>query len=217
MSPREVSSRGLDAVDDRKLIERWRAGQTECGERLFRRHFDAIYRFFRNKAAADCEELVQRTFRAVLEKSHHLPEIANFRAYLFGVARLELLQHFRRHHRDGRVVDFNEASAIDLDPTPSQYVGGRQELRLLGEALRQIPIDLQIIVELSYWEDLPMADIGELMGIPEGTAKSRLHRARRLLREAIDRLTQDAGLLRSTIDGFDTWIVDVRGLLDRDE
>ena len=57
------------ATTDLELLDGWRAGRNLDGEALFRRHFDALYRFFWNKAGADCEELLQRTLMACVRCS----------------------------------------------------------------------------------------------------------------------------------------------------
>jgi RNA polymerase sigma factor (sigma-70 family) len=63
-------------------------------------------------------------------------------------------------------------------------------------ALHSLPLDLQLLFEGRYLEDLSGAELAEIFGIPEGTVRSRLSRARRLLNEAIDGLK--AGLNRPT-------------------
>ncbi len=202
----------MEGESDRALVKAWREGDTDAGEELFARHFDAMYRFFRNKAPARCDELVQRVFRAIVEKREALDEVDSFRAYLFGVARFELLRFFRECRRDERQVDFNESSVFELDPTPSEFFGRRQELRLLQQALRRIPVELQITIELYYWEQLSMEEIGRVSAIPAGTVKSRLHRGRKLLLEQVQRLCDRPELVGSTREGFVDWMKEIRAL-----
>ena len=54
-------------------------------------------------------------------------------------------------------------------------------------ALNGLPLDLQIALELYYWEELSVVEVAAVLEVPEGTVKSRLHRARQLLREQLDR------------------------------
>ena len=59
-------------------------------------------------------------------------------------------------------------------------------------ALRKLPLDFQIAVELHYWEDMPLADIAEVLRISVGTVKSRIHRAKRQLARHLAEL-EDSG------------------------
>ena len=199
-------------ASDAELLAQWDAGDTDAGEALFARYFDAIFRFFRNKAPAHCSELVQRTFAACLEKRSTLRDKASFRAFLYGIARFELLRLLQRSARD-REVDLNETSVFDIDPSPSRVAAERQEHRLLAEALRRIPVDLQIVTELHYWEELSTSEIADVLDVPQGTVKSRLRRAREAIATALEALTTDPALLKSTTAGMETWVADIKGLL----
>jgi RNA polymerase sigma-70 factor (ECF subfamily) len=81
----------------------------------------------------------------------------------------------------------------------------REEKKLLLKGLRSIPIDFQICVELHYWEGMGIADIAEVLGIRPGTVKSRLFRAREMLRGRIESMSNDDVLVRSTIDDLERW------------
>ena len=62
--------------------------------------------------------------------------------------------------------------------TASAEAAQHEEQRLLLEALRRIPLDLQIAIELHYWEGMSGPDLAQVLDIPEGTVRSRLRRAR---------------------------------------
>lgn len=175
--------------DDGQLYDAWRAGERRAGEQLVERHYDAILRFFRTKAGPHADDLVQRTFLACAEPRGGFRGESSFRAYLFGVARNILLEFFRGRVRDARVdPDFTVSSAFELQPGPSTFAAQRAEQRLLVEALRRIPLEIQMTLELFYWEDLSVGELASVLQIPEGTVKSRLHRGRMLLKEAMEKL-----------------------------
>src|SRR6185436_6575853 len=71
---------------DAELLSAWRGGDEKAGAELFERHFEALFRFFRNKAGDQAEDLVQETFLACLSGPAFRGE-ASFRTYLFTVAR----------------------------------------------------------------------------------------------------------------------------------
>lgn len=196
--------------DDFEVLDRWRAGDRGAGNELLRRHFDRLYRFFANKVGQEVDDLIQRTFLACVESRDRFRKQASVRTYLFTVARHELYHHFRRSRRDERVTDVGEHSVADLGSTPSRIAAARQEHKLLLTALRRIPLDLQVAVELHYWEGMSTAEVGEVLEIPQGTAKSRLRRAREHLQEQMRAIAESSAVLESTLAHFDRWAKGVR-------
>ena len=200
---------------DIDLLYRWRDGDREAGSELLSRHFDSVYRFFRNKLGGDFDDLIQRTFLACVESVDRFRGEASFRSYLFTVARNELYRHFKVVNRGRqREVDMSTMSVIELGSSPSSKAARREEEQLLLEALAKIPVDLQIALELHYWEGLTMAEIGEVLGVPTGTAKSRLRRAREAVEAAMRDCKASPALLASTLDKFEHWAVQVRAAVE---
>lgn len=94
------------------------------------------------------------------------------------MARL-LLRRFRDEYRSP--IDAGSVSVAALQTSPSAIVDRRQHLQLLYRGLQALPLDLQIALELFYWESLTAAGIGAVLDLPEGTVRSRLRRGRELL------------------------------------
>lgn len=197
---------------DEALLASWRGGDTRAGRALFARHVDRISRFFFSKVQAGVDDLVQRTFLALLERSE-LPAGVPVRAYLFGIARNLLLRRFRDEYRDGRHFDELSTSVADLATTPSVLVDRRQHLQVLYAALQGLPLDLQITLELYYWEELPANEIGSILGVPEGTVRSRLRRARQLLGEGLRAL--GPAIAESTLADLERWARELRDRIGR--
>ena len=202
------------ADSDETLLRRWKDGDTRSGERLFGRYYDAVARFFGNKVTRGRADLVQATFSQCLEKVDGLENAKSFRSFLFGIARYELLHHYRRKSRRETSFDPETISVHDVDPTPSVVLAKHQEQRLLLEALRHIPIELQIVLELTYWEHLTSAEMADLLAIPEGTVKSRVRRARQRLDAQLARLAETPGLLETTTSDLDAWATELRAALN---
>jgi RNA polymerase sigma-70 factor (ECF subfamily) len=203
-------------VGDFDLLKRWRDGDREAGSELLARHFDSLYRFFRNKLGGDFDDLIQRTFLACVESVDRFRGEASFRSYMFTVARNELYHYFERLNRGRRMeVDLGTMSVAQLGSSPSSKAARREEEQLLLEALSQIPVDLQIALELFYWEGLTTAEIASVLGIPSGTAKSRLRRAREAVEAAMKKCAKTPAALASTLDRFEHWAVAVRAAVER--
>lgn len=200
---------------DLELFEAWRTGDRAAGEALFERHFDSVLRMFRNKIAEGADDLVQRTFLACLEHADRIRDAASFRSYLLTIARNELFMQLRRRVRVGNAFDPSMTSVQDIEPTPSQELAKREEQKLLLRALRCIPVDAQIILELTYWEAMSGPELAEVLGIPEGTVRSRQRRARRQVEEAMTALASNPATLEAVVSGFDSWAESLRDAADK--
>lgn len=195
---------------DAELLEAWRGGDRKAGEELFERHFDSVARFFRNKVDHGIDDLIQRTFLACVETKDRFRGDSSFRTYLFGVAHNVLGKHFRSKKRHGDKIDFGVTSVFDLSPSPSMIVAKHREQQVLLQALRQIPLDHQIVLELYFWEKLSAREVADIVGIPEGTAKTRIRRAKQLLEEQMGKLVSSKDQLESTIANLDGWAASLR-------
>jgi len=195
---------------DFELLDAWRGGDAAAGNALFARHFEAVCRFFRNKVGEGVDDLIQRTFLACVESRDKFRKEASFRTYLFTLARHELYAHFKKDKRQRDRFDPLEASVHDLGPSPTGIVAQHREERLLLQALRQIPVDHQIALELYYWEDMPAPELARVLGIPEGTVRTRLRRAKALVEEALSNAEAEPGALQSTLASIEKWARGVR-------
>lgn len=200
----------VDEADDYALLRAWQGGDDRAGERLFRRHYKPMLRFFHNKAGPQAHDLVQRTFLGCLEARSRIREGATFRAFLFGVARNVLFDHYRLARRDHEHLDFTTTTAEDLRPTPSSALDQIREVELLMRALRKIPVESQIILEMYYWEGMPAHEIGAALEMPEPTVRTKIRRARLRLEQIVQEAGAAPSLSKSTIDGLETWARKIR-------
>jgi DNA-directed RNA polymerase specialized sigma24 family protein len=98
----------------------------------------------------------------------------------------------------------------DLAPSPSVIMARHHEHRVLLQALRRIPMDHQIVLELYYWEDMTAAELAEVLEIPEGTVRGRIRRAKQLLEEQLSLLAENDVDLESTMSNLDSWAKSLR-------
>jgi RNA polymerase sigma factor (sigma-70 family) len=158
---------------DEAQLRAWAAGDATAGKALFDTHFEAVLRFFRNKCGGDdgeLEDLVQATFAQCLASHASFRGEASFRTYLFTIARHELYAHWRRRQRARGEIDVASTSVEDLRTSPRSKLAAHQDRQILARALREIPLELQVALELHYWEDLS--------GPPSSPPCSRSPRAR---------------------------------------
>ncbi len=195
---------------DFDLLEAWRAGDPGAGNELFNRHFDSICRFFANKASDEVDDLIQKTFLACVEGKERFRGDASFRGYLFGVARNVLRRYYRDKKYKGERFDELVNSVGDVAPGPSMLVAEKKEQQLLLHALRQIPLDLQIVLELYYWESMSASELGTVLEIPEGTVRGRIRRAKQLLEQELAKLADSPQLIKSTMADLEGWARSLR-------
>lgn len=197
---------------DEELLSAWRGGDRRAGNELFQRHFESVRRFFVNKTDGDVSDLVQRSFLACVDASTRFEGRSSFRTFLFAIVHNILREHYRGRRRpSANAEDIDDLSVVDMGASPSTRLGDKREERALLEALRQLPIRFQVVLELYYWEHLTGAQLGEVLGIPEDTARSRVRRGKQLLGEMLRRLELRPGVLESTVSNLEDWAAAVRG------
>jgi RNA polymerase sigma-70 factor (ECF subfamily) len=194
-----------DERSDLELLTAWRSGVAAAGETLFVRHFRALYRFFETKYPSEADELVQATFLACVGAKQRFHEGSSFRAYLFAVARYQLYRFIRERQRALGEIDFAVSSIAELVATPGTRMDGKRQHAQLLDALRSLPVDVQMLLELHYWQGLSIGELASIFDTPEVTIRSRLHRARAALRELMAKHKELATAIGETLEDFDVW------------
>jgi RNA polymerase sigma-70 factor (ECF subfamily) len=150
--------------------------------RLATEHARFLYRVAWSvlRHSEDAEDCVQEALLK-LYRGESWRRMVNERAFLASVVwRLAL------DHRKARQPVAEEEAALQLAdsrPTPESSVAEEDERELLREFIAELPEDLRDTLRLSALEELNSREIGELMGVPEGTVRTRLMRARTELQE----------------------------------
>jgi RNA polymerase sigma-70 factor (ECF subfamily) len=195
---------------DVELLNAWREGDQRAGELLFERHYASVLRFFRNKVNRGLDDVVQDTFLALVETKDRFRGDSSFRSYLFGVAHNTLRYHYRKNRKDADRLDFGRFTAQDLSPGPGTVAAQQSEQRLLLQALRGIPMEHQMVLELYYWEPMTAAEIAEVLGEPEGTVRTRIRRAKQLLEQKLQDLAETPELFSRTSSALEDWARSLR-------
>jgi RNA polymerase sigma factor (sigma-70 family) len=171
--------------DDIALFDAWGAGDRRAGNALCERYFDPLCRFFGNKAAAGAEDLVQETLTACFQAHGRFERRSSFRTFVYAIARNILSTYIHKHGRMRTDPDFSVHSIAELCPTPSSMAARNEAVERLDEALRRLPVDYQITLELYYWEGMPARELAGVLGLTEPGTRSRLRRAKEALHDAL--------------------------------
>ena len=178
--------------DELSLLDRWCAGDGAAGNALFRRHYEAVYRFFASKVErelGEIDDLAQETFLACVRERQRFLRHSSFRTYLFAIAKYTLYGYWRkRAKRTASVapIDFDAVSIASLSTSAGGQLARHQEHARLLDALRQLPLEQQLLLELHYWEELERDQLAEVFAVEPATTRSRLFRARAALRERME-------------------------------
>ena len=181
----------VDERDDLALYDAWAAGDRRAGNALCERYFGPLCRFFGNKLPVGAEDLVQETLTAFFQAHARFERRASVRSFVYAIARNVLGKHVYKHTRMRSDPDFSVQSIAELCPTPSSVAAHTEERQRLDDALRQLPLDLQVALELYYWAELSGPELADALGLTEPAVRSRLRRAKEALEK---RLGPDARL-----------------------
>ena len=170
-------------MDDDELIANVASGDDTALRQLFDRHAPWLAARLRNALPSDdVEDVLQETFLAVWKNAGTYQPRGTPSAWLWVIARNQAALLHRR--RGQPTVPLPEDITQTGDPAEAALA--RADLETAAAAALGPPgAPERDVWRLMYVEDRPVAEVAELMGIPEGTVKSRAHRARRLLRAAL--------------------------------
>lgn len=212
-SSRESAPSGPLAPSDLELMIAWSWGSVAAPREFYRRMFPAVNRYYANKVndERDIEDLIQRTFLACMESAARFRAESSVRAWTLGIAHNLLCGHYRERARKGKQFDSALHSVCDAGEGPSTLLNRSGEQQVLLDALRDIPLDAQCILELYYWERMTGPELAEFLGVPEANVRSKLRRARDALRT---RLGKSVGGPRELSDQrIDDWAAEVRAVV----
>jgi RNA polymerase sigma factor (sigma-70 family) len=186
-----------DGRSDAELLAAWCDGDDDAGDKLLRSVFPRLYRFLFNKIGDDTREVVQQTMLACVEHRDKLAGCVDFEAYLLRMARNKLYDFLRKRGRAREDLPGDLPSVHELRTSPASVLGRQTRDAQVLSALRALPVDLQVVLELHYWNELTTAEIADVLEIPVGTVKSRMRRAREAFEEMVRVDGHDADVIGS--------------------
>jgi RNA polymerase sigma factor (sigma-70 family) len=157
-------------------------------EVVFKRHFGAILRYLRRRLDdRRAEEATAQTFFVAFdERGRFDPERGDARPWLFGIATNVAHRHRRVEVRELRAIAALGAEAAGGEEPRDSKLDAERLRAPLARCLAELPGEEADVLYLLVWAELDQPEIAAALEIPLGTVKSRLSRARRRLREALD-------------------------------
>ncbi|GIK51073.1 MAG: RNA polymerase sigma24 factor [Planctomycetota bacterium] len=186
--PKKGSREELETLDDYELVKRFTKGTVDAFEVLVLRHKRQVYNFIYKMVGKPepADDLFQETFLRVLKNAHTYRPRAKFTTWTLQIARNVTLDYFKRENLRQHVsldatVPGDDKPLRNLVPgnePPSQDVLLSKELlEEVQSAIKRLPLHQQEALVLRVNEELPYAEISEIVGSPEGTVKYWVHEA----------------------------------------
>lgn len=179
----EPSNQNPAALADELLAIRCQLGEPDAFAALVDRWHEPLWLYLRRVTGDDdtAADAVQDVWLRVLRALPSLRDPARLRSWLFGIAHRTLMDRLRRRYAEPESEAIDPADLAAPEPAP----GRAEELELMHEALARMPLLEREVLVLFYLDELSIDQLATTLGIPEGTVKSRLFRARRLLRREL--------------------------------
>ncbi|MEA5458020.1 sigma-70 family RNA polymerase sigma factor [Arcicella sp. LKC2W] len=173
-------------------------------EKEFMPHIDSMYNFaFRlTNDEDDANDLVQDTYLKAFRFINSFSEGTNAKAWLFRILKNSFINDFRKKSKEPSKVDYQDVETTynsEEDAETNQTVDLRAETvqDLIGDeianALNALPVDFRTVIILCDVEGFTYEEMAKILDIPIGTVRSRLHRARMLLKEKLKSYAKSLG------------------------
>lgn len=181
---------GLRAREDEWLAVRCQLGERAAFDELVARWHEPLGRYVRRLTGEDeaAREVMQEVWLRVIRGIVRLRDGAKLRAWLFGIARRALMDRLRERYAAPAAVTID-----DLDVTADAGTADLEEdLASMQQGLEGLPVTEREVLTLFYLRELSLAEVADVLGVPTGTVKSRLFRARQMLRRELDTKARQA-------------------------
>jgi RNA polymerase sigma-70 factor (ECF subfamily) len=176
---------GPSRTADELLVVRCQLGEPDAFDALIARWHQPLWTYIRRMTGGDedARDVLQDVWLRVIRGIPRLRDGERLRGWLFGIARRVLMDRLRRRYAMP-APDPLEGEDLPSDPAPDDR---ESDLQALEAALEGMPLTEREVLTLFYLRDLSLAELAEALSIPVGTVKSRLFRARQMLRTRMER------------------------------
>jgi RNA polymerase sigma-70 factor (ECF subfamily) len=182
--------------DELQLINEAMEGNSESFGELVRRYQDRLYSAIVHMVGcrSEAEDVVQDAFVQAYVKLSTFKHNSRFYTWLYRIAVNVSISHRRRKRAQISVEENREATGdepLDMGAPPDERLELAERREQLQEAMNQLTAEHRSIIVLRHMEDFSYEEMAEILDMPVGTVRSRLHRARAQLLEHLKELMPD--------------------------
>lgn len=176
---------GAAPESDEALLAEVGAGDERALARLYARYSAIVFSFVLARMAdrGAAEEVAADVWLGCWRSARAFRRESRVLTWLLGIAKRQIYVHTRRKRLPQVPIDDHEHALPADDEDPATLVAAADQVERLLAALDALPEDLQETIRLAWVHELPYGEVAGIVGVPQGTVKSRVSRARRLLRE----------------------------------
>jgi len=171
----------LETLTDEQLMTRVKAADPLALRVLYDRHAAGLTAFVGQTLGDRVEgaDIVHETFIAVWERAASFRDNLSLRAWLYTIGRNKAIDHLRKSRRE--VLREADPELPDMDPDPEQVAMVSEDKARVRDCLEKLSSTHRNVVSLAFFEGLTYREIAAIEGVNEGTIKSRVFHAKKLL------------------------------------
>ncbi|PWA11939.1 RNA polymerase subunit sigma-70 [Pueribacillus theae] len=174
--------------EERRWIQEVLAGNKQAYAHIINKYKNQLYATIlrMTKHPQDAQDLVQEAFIKVYQQLGKYDETGKFSSWIYRVAINHCMDEFRKKRYKVKQVEINEGHILHSNH-PEVIFLKKEKSRQLERLLSSLPQEERMIILLRYVNELSYSDISELIDVPLSTVRNKLHRAKKKMRDAINR------------------------------
>ena len=180
----------MQSLSDENIMLKVCNGQIDKLGLLFERYHVRLYNFFL-KTTTDTDlsnDLTQNVFERILKYKHSYKEGASFKSWFYQIARNVKIDHYKKQKmQTSSMEDINPERNLNFSVEGGQDLEKQERIKWLYDSLNKLPDDKKEILILSQIEELEYKEIANIFDITENTARVKVHRALKSLKEVFHR------------------------------
>jgi RNA polymerase sigma-70 factor, ECF subfamily len=180
------------SISDPELLLKIAGRDAFAMETFYKRHASAVYAFAHRRMgdAALSDEIVNDTLLQVWHSAEKFAGLSTAKTWLLGIAKNKILDALRSkgrsEAREAEVSEDDQQAFADTTPGAYAQLLTKQQGHHLGECFDKLPTEQKSCMHLSFVEGMTLAEIAQVMAIPANTVATRIHHAKRKLRECME-------------------------------
>lgn len=184
--------------DDHTIVRRVLEGEQAAFRELIKAHEKLVYHMVNRliDRQEEREDLCQEIFLKVFKNLEKFQFQSQLSTWIASIAYRTSINHLRKHKRYVE-TELDEVSFTleAVQPDAEQNFDRQNIHQYIHQLIRQLPMQYRTVLTLYHLEEMSYAEIGEISGMPEGTVKNYLFRARKLLKEKLEKVFKKEELL----------------------
>ena len=184
------------STEDRELIRRCIAGDDKAYRALLVRYQDMVFNYCKRmiRDPGQAEDIAQEAFVRTMTRLDRYDERYTFSAWIFKIATNLCIDHLRKSKRIAYSLDEDVGGSdgsyrremASGEPDPADRLQAAEQMRMLNEAVAELPEHYRAILLLRHQEEMSYEEIAQALDLPIGTVKIRIHRAREQVKRRLD-------------------------------